>query len=84
MFIYQSTLSTLKLKKDKGTDYVLSWRSKGIYTSKLKPLYAVFLHSIKISWYKVRIKFYKDPLTVERSNYTTIIVNAYIFYDLDT
>ena len=27
---YQSTLNTLELKKDKGTDFVLSWKSKQI------------------------------------------------------
>ena len=49
MFVYQPTLDTLELKKDKGTDYVLSWRSKGVYNSKLKPLHTTFLHSIKRS-----------------------------------
>ena len=27
--VYQSALATLELRKDKGTDYVLSWKSKG-------------------------------------------------------
>ena len=36
MFVYQSTLDTLELKKDKGTDYVLSCKSKGVNNSKLK------------------------------------------------
>ena len=26
-FVYQPTLDTLELKKDKGTDYILSWKS---------------------------------------------------------
>ena len=39
MFVYQPTRYALELKKHKGTDYVLSWKSKGLYTSKLKPLY---------------------------------------------
>ena len=68
MFVYQPKFNTLELKKEKGTDYVLSWKSKGLYTSKLKPLYTAFLHSIKISGYKVGIKFDKDPLTVEQNN----------------
>ena len=38
MFVYQPTLDKLELKKNKGTDYVLSWKSNGIYNSKLKPL----------------------------------------------
>ena len=36
--VYQPTLATLKLKNDKDTDYVLSWKSKGVYDSKLKLL----------------------------------------------
>ena len=60
MFVYQPTLNTLKLKEGKGTDHILSWRSKGVYTSKFKPLYTAFLHSIKLSGYRIRIKFDKD------------------------
>ena len=45
-FVYQPTLDTLELKKDKGNDYVLSWESKGVYDSKHKSLYTAFLHSI--------------------------------------
>ena len=48
-FAYKPTLDTLELKKDKGTDYVLRWKSNGVYNSTLKPLYTVFLHSIKPS-----------------------------------
>ena len=42
----------LKLKKDKGTDYVPSWKSNGVFNSKLKPLYTGFLHNIflDIKW----------------------------------
>ena len=83
MFIYQSTFDMSELKKDKGTGYALSWKSKGRYTSKLKPLYSAFLHSITISRYKVRIKINRDPLAVEQKNYATKLVNAYIVYDLD-
>ena len=36
MFFYQPTLDTLELKKVKGTDYLLSWKLKGVYNSKLK------------------------------------------------
>ena len=43
-----------------------------------------FLHSIKLSGYKVGIKFDKDPSAVEQNNYATKIVNAYMVYDLDT
>ena len=82
-FVYQPTLDTLELKKDKGTDYVLSWKSNGVYNSKLKPLYTAFLHSIKLSGYNLGIKFNNNPLAVEQNGYLTKIVNIYIFYDLD-
>ena len=48
-FVYQSILDKLELKKDRGIDYVLSWKSNGVYNSKLKPLYTAFLHSVKLS-----------------------------------
>ena len=31
----------------------------------------------------MKLKFNKDPLAVEKNNYATKIVNAYIVYDLD-
>ena len=68
MISNQAMLDTLELKKDKGTDYVLCWKSKGVYISKLKPLHAAILHSIKLSGYKMSIKFDKDPLAVEQNN----------------
>ena len=36
--VYQPTLDTLELKKDKGTDYIHSWESKGVFNSKLERL----------------------------------------------
>ena len=41
------------------------------------------MHNVKLSGYKMEIKFDKDPLAVEQSNYTAKIVNVYIAYDLD-
>ena len=68
-FVYQPTFDALELKKDKGTDYVLSWKSKGMFNFKLKPLYTTFLHSIKLSEYRIEMKFDKDPLAVKQNNY---------------
>ena len=73
----------LELEKDKGTDYVLSWKSKGIFSSKLKRIYTAFLQSIKFSGYKLGTKFDKDPLPAERNNYVTKIGNACIVYELN-
>ena len=83
IFVYQSTLDTLELRKDKGADYVLSLKSKVVYASKLRSLHAAFLHSIKHFGYKVGIKFERSLLAVEQNNHATKIVNAYIIFDLD-
>ena len=45
-------------------------------------MYPAFLNSIKLSGYKIGIKFNKDLLAVEQSNYLTKIVTVYIVYDL--
>ena len=84
MFVYQTTFDTLQLKKDKGTNYVLSWKSKRVYTSKHNPLYTVFLHNTKLSGYRMGIKFDKDPLAVEKNNHVTKTTNAYVIYNSDT
>ena len=65
MFVYPSTLDCLELKEEKGTDYIFTSKLKRIYTSKHKPLYTAFLHSIKLYGYKMGIKFDKDLLAVE-------------------
>ena len=59
-----------ELKKYKGTDYVLSWKSRRVSNSELKPLYTDFWHSIKLSEYRIGIKFDKYTLAVEQKNYT--------------
>ena len=58
----------MSIKKRGVTDYLLSWKSKGVCTSKLKPLYTAFLNSIKLSGYRVKIKFDKDPSAVEKNS----------------
>ena len=67
-FVQQPTLNTLELKKYNGTDYVISWKSSGIYNSKPKPLYTAFLPFIKRFGYRMKIKFGKDLLAVEQNN----------------
>ena len=57
MFVYQPTFSTLQLQKDKGVDYVISWKSEGLYSSSVFPQFAHVLHSIKRFGYKEGIKF---------------------------
>ena len=82
--VYQPTIDTLELKKDRGIDCVLIWKSNGVYYSKLNPLCTALLHSIKPSGHKMKIKFDKDPLAVEQNNYLTKIVNAYIVCKIST
>ena len=45
-------------------------------------MYSAFLHIIKLSKYRIGIKFDKDPLTAEENNYLSKIVNFYIVYEL--
>ena len=37
IFVYQTTFNMLELKKDKITDYVIDWKSKGLFECKLFP-----------------------------------------------
>ena len=46
-------------------------------------MYTAFLHSIKLSGYKIIIKFDKDPLAVPQNKYLTKISNVYISCDLN-
>ena len=41
------------------------------------------MNSINLSKYGIEIKFGKDPLAVEQSNYLIKIVNVYFVYDLN-
>ena len=71
-FFHLPTLDTLDLKKIdllKDTEYVPSWKSKGVYNIKVKPLYIVFLHSMKLSGYKRGIETEKDSLPVQQNIY---------------
>ena len=72
MFVYQPKLDKLELKKYIGTDYVLDWKSKGVYHSKPKPLHNAFWNSIKPSGYRMKLKFDKDPLDVEQNSYAKL------------
>ena len=57
-------------------------KTKGSIQSKIKPLSPAFSHSIKLSGYKMGIKFDQDLLTAEQKNFTTKIINVYIVYNL--
>ena len=68
-FVYQPTLDFLGLKNDKSEGHVLNWKSKRVSNSKFESLYTAFLHSIKLSEYRMGIKFDKGLLAVEQNNY---------------
>ena len=72
MFFYHTTFDMLELKKDKGTDYILGWNSKGVFTSKLKPLYTLYM----LPECNLETRFVEDPLAVEWNNYVTKMVNT--------
>ena len=82
-FVFSTNTLYIRSKKDKGIDYILSQKSKGVYTFKRKPLYTAFLQSIKLSVYIIGMTLDKDPVALEQNNYLTKIVNVYIVYDLD-
>ena len=48
MFVYQPTFNPLELKIEKGTDYVIGWKSKGVCNFKLIGLHEGFFTSYKI------------------------------------
>ena len=73
----------LELKKDKGIDYVISWKSKRLCCSKFRPLHTAFLRNMNFSGYRMGIKFDENPLAVEQKNYPTKVANAFIVYDLN-
>ena len=83
MFVYQPTLETLKIKYEKTSENVTSWKSKGVYNSNLKPLHGALLPHWKYAEKKISVNLNKSPLVVQKNNYSTKIVNAYIVYDLD-
>ena len=83
MFVYQSTFNTLELKIDKGTVYVIGWKSKGVCNSKFVALHGAFLPNMKYFTREIGIQFNNTPLVVEQNNYTTKVLNVYTIYDLD-
>ena len=78
-FAHQTTLDPLKLKKGKTLIMLLVGNEREY--SKLKSLYIVFLHSTKLSVYRMGIKFDKDPLALESKcpNTPKLFTSGFIF-----
>ena len=68
LYVWLSTKTyDIRFKRRKG--HWLRWKSKEVYSFKL--YITAFLHSIKLSGYKMGIEFDKDPLDLEQKYYTT-------------
>ena len=84
MFFYQPTFTVLELKVDKGTEYVISWKSKDLNRFKVLSLHGAFLPSIKYFVHKIVIQFNNTTLVVEQNIYVIKTVSAFIIFDLDS
>ena len=76
MFVYQPVFSMLEYKEKLGTEYITSWKSKGVYNTKLIPIKNYSLPNIKYFKYKIEIQFNNTPLVVEQNNYASKIINV--------
>ena len=83
MFVYQPTLNILQIKYEMTFENVISWKSKRINTTNLKPLHGAFLPQLRYDARKICVHVTKSPLVVEQNNHSTKIINAYIVYDLN-
>ena len=83
IFVYQPTFNKLELKEDNGTEYIIGWKSKGVYISKLTALHGTFLTNVKYFRNEIGIQFNSTLLVNEQNNCTTKIVNIFVVYDLD-
>ena len=66
IFVYQPTFNVLELKKDKGTEYIISWKSKGVYNSKLIASDGAFLANLKYFRNKIGIQLNSTHLVMEQ------------------
>ena len=71
MFVYQATFSTLALKEDKNSEYVIVWKSKGLFKTELYPLHYASLPNLKLLGYKIRIPFSNTHLVRDKNKYAT-------------
>ena len=49
IFVYQATFNLLEFKIDKGAEYVIGWKSKGVHNSELIALRGAFSRNMKYS-----------------------------------
>ena len=80
MFAYQPTFNTIK-DNNTRSEYVISWRSKGLYTTKLPPVNNDLLPNKVYFNRKIALEFDSTPLIVDQNNFIAKTVNVYIVYD---
>ena len=64
MFVHQPTFNVLELKTDKYTEYILGWKSKGLYNSKPIAWHTAFLPNVNYFGNKIGIQFNNTPLVI--------------------
>ena len=65
IFVYQTIINVLELKKGKSTEYIISWKSKGVYNFELIALHGPFLPNVNFFRNKIRIQFNNTPFVIE-------------------
>ena len=71
----------LDLKEDKGTEYIIVWKSKRLFKSRLHSL-LFFCLTIQFE-YIIGIQFNNCTSVIEKNSYSTKTINAYHVCDLD-
>ena len=67
LFVYQPRVKiVLELKTDRGTEYIIDWKSKGVYNSKFIALHGALLPRVKHFRNEIGIQFNKNPLVIEK------------------
>ena len=82
LFVYQPTFSTIKYHNT-ITEYVISWRSKILYTTNLAPINNYLLPNIVNFNKTIALQFDSTPLVLDQNNYIARTVSTYIVYDSD-
>ena len=63
MFGYQPRFNMLDLKEDKNIRYITAWKAKGLFRSRIYPLFNFFLPNIKRFEYKIGMQFNNNSIT---------------------
>ena len=67
MFVYQAEFSTLVLKEDEGSEYVIAWKSKGLFKTELYLLHYTSLPNLKHLGYKIGTQLSNTPLVRDKN-----------------